>query len=207
MWQNLEMPWKSAAELAWESYKSGSLPIAAVIVDLEGNVAAAGRNSILEENGINRKIAHAEMKALMALDYNTHPRIREYTMYATLEPCPMCMGAIVMCDMRKLRIAARDPWAGAVGICDYPYIASKNMDICFEDGNVSEILTVLYLCRLLEGYRKHDEFLTVLKDDAPKEFALSEQFCAQGTLRGFAHKGAGMEEVYNYIGSKMSKGR
>jgi len=205
IWNDLEKPWKLAMELAWESFKSGSLPIAAVIVDLDENVVAIGRNRILEPHFKNRKMAHAEMTALMDLDHNKHPEIPKYTMYATLEPCPMCMGTIVMSDVRKLRIASRDPWAGAVGICEFPYIASKNMDIIFEDSDMSKIITVVYLYRLLEGYRTNAvNFMKSLAKHFPIEIEFAQKLLSENVLRDFADNGTNIEEAYNYLGGKLS---
>ena len=104
-WENIETPWQLTLELAWESFKNGSLPIAALIVNLEGDVITTGRNQMFEQTIKNRKMAHAEMNALMSLPYEEHPEIRKYTMYTTTEPCPMCMGSIVMSDLRKVKIA------------------------------------------------------------------------------------------------------
>ena len=204
MWGHLEKTWQLTLELAWESFKNGSLPIAAIIVDVEGNVVSAGRNQILEERFKNRKMAHAEMDALMNLDYDAHPEIRKYTMYTTLEPCPMCMGSIVMSDVRKLRIATRDPWAGAVNMCQLPYIADKNMDIAFESGVMPKILTVLYLYRLWEGYgTSADKFLERLSEHFPEETAFAQMLLAENILRNFAEKGANIEKIYNHIGGKL----
>jgi len=201
MWTNLKKPWQLTTELAWQSFKSGSLPIAALIVDVDGNVVSTGRNRILENIFKNRSMAHAEMLALMDLDYDAHPEIRKYTMYTTLEPCPMCMGSIVMSDVRKLRVAARDPWAGAVDICQLPYIASKNMDIVFEKGTMSNVLTILYLYRLWEGYgTSSDKFLKCLQEGFPDETTLAQRLLAGNTLRNLADNGASVEEVFDYIG-------
>jgi tRNA(adenine34) deaminase len=200
VWSNLEKPWQLAMKLAWESFKSGSLPIAAVIADADGKIVCTGRNTVLEKCFKNRNMAHAEMGALMDLDYDAHPEIRKYTIYTTLEPCPMCMGAIVMSDVRKLRVAVRDPWAGAVDICQLPYIASKNMDIVFEAGKMPTILTVLYLYRLWEGYGTNaDNFLKRLDEHFPAETTFARDLLAKNILRNFAEEGASIEKIYNYI--------
>ena len=48
MWNNLEIAWKAAFELGWESLKCGSIPIGAVIIDETGNIISQGRNRIYE---------------------------------------------------------------------------------------------------------------------------------------------------------------
>ena len=53
-----------------------------------------------------------------------------------MEPCPMCMGTLVMSGLRKLRTAARDGYCGAVNYRDFSrYIKSKNIDVVFEGGD------------------------------------------------------------------------
>ena len=204
MWNNLEKPWQLAIELAWESFRNDSLPIAAVIVGVDGNAVSIGRNQILEERFKNRNMAHGEMDALMNLDYDAHPEIRKYTMYTTLEPCPMCMGSIVMSDVRKLRIATRDPWAGAVEMCRLPYIAEKNIDITFESGMMPKILTVIYLYRLWEGYGTNaGNFLKRLSEHFPAETAFARKLLAENILRDFAENGTNIEKIYNHIGGKL----
>jgi len=201
-WNDLEKPWQIALELAWESFKSGSLPIAALIVDMGGNVVSTGRNRILEGQLKNRNMAHAEMDALMNFDYDAHPEVRSYCMYTTLEPCPMCMGTIVMSDVRRVRIATRDPWAGAVDMCQLPYVASKNMDVAFEEGIMPRILTVLYLYKLWEGYAnrvRSKDFLVVLEEHFPVETALARDLLDKNVLRKFADDGVKIEDVYNHI--------
>ncbi|MCL2377285.1 MAG: hypothetical protein FWC76_07825 [Defluviitaleaceae bacterium] len=61
MWTSLEKPWQMAMDLAWESFKSGSLPIAAVIVDANGQIISAGRNQIFEKGFKNRNMAHMDI--------------------------------------------------------------------------------------------------------------------------------------------------
>jgi len=144
LWEDIETPWQLTLELAWESFKNNSLPIAAIIVNTEGDVVTTERNQMFEQTIKNRKMAHAEMNALMNLPYDEHPEIRKYTMYTTTEPCPMCMGSIVMSDLRKVQIAMADPWAGAADMCQrLPYIASKNIRISFVGGVVEKLLVIL----------------------------------------------------------------
>jgi len=141
MWANLSRPWQAAFETAWEAACSGCIPIGAVIVDANGTIVAAGRNRINGQNsgdssrGLQKaylsgnRIAHAEMNAIISLDTAvTNPR--ECTLYTTTEPCPMCAGAIVMANIRRVCYASRDPWAGAIGLYTLDsYMSSKHMQV------------------------------------------------------------------------------
>lgn len=90
----------------------GEVPIGAVI---EHNGVIIGRGHNLRETG-NDPTSHAEMLAIReAAAVIGHWRLLETTLYVTLEPCVMCMGAIILARIPRLVYACRDPRAGAVG--------------------------------------------------------------------------------------------
>jgi len=90
----------------------GEVPIGAVIVH-EGRIIGRGHN--LRETS-NDPTTHAEMVAIRrAAEQIGHWRLLETTLYVTLEPCVMCMGAIILARIPRLVYASRDPRAGAVG--------------------------------------------------------------------------------------------
>jgi tRNA(adenine34) deaminase len=66
-------------ELAWEAYRAGSLPIGAVVADMDGRLLSSGRNRIHERSGPpgavhGRKLAHAELNALLSFEGELDPR-------------------------------------------------------------------------------------------------------------------------------------
>ncbi|MDT8419909.1 MAG: tRNA adenosine(34) deaminase TadA [Desulfuromonadales bacterium] len=88
------------------------VPIGAVIVHA-GRIIGRGHN--LRETS-NDPTTHAEMVAIrQAAEQIGHWRLLETTLYVTLEPCVMCMGAIILARIPRLVYASRDPRAGAVG--------------------------------------------------------------------------------------------
>ena len=90
----------------------GEVPIGAVIVH-DGEIIGRGYN--LRETS-NDPTTHAEMVAIrQAAEHIGHWRLLECTLYVTLEPCVMCMGAIILARIPRLVYACRDPRAGAVG--------------------------------------------------------------------------------------------
>ncbi|NLK99804.1 MAG: nucleoside deaminase [Clostridiales bacterium] len=138
MWADLSNQWKRSFELAFESYKRGTIPIGAVITDSEGEIISEGRNRIFDNRSANPLagtfMAHAEMTAMIQLKSYKHPDIRTYTLYTTMEPCPMCFGTMVMMNIRNLKYAARDAFAGATELNNkMDYIRNKNISI--EKGN------------------------------------------------------------------------
>lgn len=90
----------------------GEVPIGAIVVH-EGEVIGRGYN--LRETS-NDPTTHAEMVAIrQAAEHIGHWRLLDTTLYVTLEPCVMCMGAIILARIPRLVFGCRDPRAGAVG--------------------------------------------------------------------------------------------
>lgn len=134
MWKDLASPWQEAFTLAWEAYKNNTIPIGAIIVDESQKTIAAGRNMIFDKINSNclagTCMAHAEMIAMMQLKEAEHPDIRSYTLYTTLEPCPMCFGTMLMMHICNLKYAAKDGFAGAIELKDkMEYTKNKIMVI------------------------------------------------------------------------------
>ncbi len=134
MWKDISSPWKEVFRLAWEAYKRGTIPIGAIITDADGNIIAEGRNRIFDLESSNplagTYMAHAEMTAMMQLKTNDHPDIRNYILYSTMEPCPMCFSTMLMMHICNLKYAARDGYAGATEMKDKTeYMKKKVMNI------------------------------------------------------------------------------
>ena len=105
-WNALPDVWKASFEQAAVAYlRSGSVPIGAVVVDEGGRIIARGGNGFAHD-----RLAHAEIAALSAIPSSTDRSACE--IYCTLEPCPMCAGAIRLCQLRAVHCAAFDPAAG-----------------------------------------------------------------------------------------------
>ena len=109
----MEHEWymRQALALALEALESGDVPVGCVIADREGNIVGRGRNR-LEERG--DATAHAEVEAIRdACNHLGSWRLHGCTLYVTLEPCPMCAGAIINSRLSTVRYGARDDKAGA----------------------------------------------------------------------------------------------
>ena len=100
-----------ALELAREAERAGELPVGAVVA-CEGRIIGRGRNSPM---GRADPTAHAEILALrQAAAAIGNYRIENATVYVTLEPCPMCAGALVEARVRRLVFGARHLRFGGV---------------------------------------------------------------------------------------------
>jgi tRNA(adenine34) deaminase len=90
----------------------GEVPVGAVLVDADGQLLAAGHNQPISSCDPS---AHAEITTLRAaaLKRNNY-RLPNTTLYVTLEPCTMCVGALVHARIKRLVYAASEPRSGAI---------------------------------------------------------------------------------------------
>lgn len=103
---------KQALREAEKAYEQDEVPVGALVVH-QGKVIGRGRN---QTELLQDPTAHAEMIALTAAaNHLKSRRLEDCTLYVTLEPCPMCAGAIVLSRVPTLVFAAYDPKAGACG--------------------------------------------------------------------------------------------
>ena len=104
---------RMALELAREASSEGEVPVGCVIADADGKVIGRGRNR-REENA--DATAHAEIEAIReAGEALGSWRLDGCTLYVTLEPCPMCAGAIINARVPMLVFGAADAVSGSCG--------------------------------------------------------------------------------------------
>lgn len=133
---------QEALSLAKEASDEGEVPVGAIIV-CEGEIVGRGRNR--REFGKNA-LAHAEIEAINeACKTLGGWRLWKCDMYVTLEPCPMCTGAIINSRIRKLVFGASDYKAGSVGsvvnLFDFPYNHKPEIVKGVCENECSQILT------------------------------------------------------------------
>jgi tRNA(adenine34) deaminase len=113
---------REALTLAAEAGARGEIPVGAIVVHHPAAAGeAGGGDPHIIGRGFNRRetdadpSAHAEIVAMReAGKFLGHWRLLDCTLYVTLEPCPMCAGAIVQSRLPQLVYGCRDPKAGAV---------------------------------------------------------------------------------------------
>lgn len=102
-----------ALELAACAEAEGEVPVGAVVVSAEGEIIGEGWNRPIAAHD---PTAHAEIQALRAASNRVgNYRLPGTTLYVTLEPCPMCAGAMVHARVGRVVYGAADPRAGAAG--------------------------------------------------------------------------------------------
>src|SRR5262245_17645174 len=103
---------KEALRLAERAAEAGEVPVGAVIVK-DGRVLGRSGNQV---EALRDATAHAEMISItQAAEALENWRLEGATVYVTLEPCPMCAGAMVLSRVAKIVYGADDPIAGACG--------------------------------------------------------------------------------------------
>lgn len=114
---------REALKLAREAQMAGEVPVGAVVVFCKEKIIACARN---ERETSGDPTAHAEVLALRrAAEALGTRRLEGCTLYVTLEPCPMCAGAIVMAGIDAVFFGAYDPRCGCAGsLYDLPEDAS-----------------------------------------------------------------------------------
>ena len=102
-------------ERAAETGRNGEVPVAAVILDQRGHCIGHGRNRRETEGD---PLGHAELVALRQAAWVLGDwRFNQCTLLVTLEPCPMCAGALVQARMGRVVFGATDPKRGGLGGC------------------------------------------------------------------------------------------
>ncbi len=133
---------KKAIELAMKAGELREVPVGALIVCDGQIISAAFNRREIDKNSV----AHAE---ILAIDEACKAlggwRLSECTLYVTLEPCPMCAGAIINSRIKRVVYGARDPKAGAFGsvlnMNSYPLNHRCELEIGVLEDECSRVLS------------------------------------------------------------------
>ena len=107
-----ELWMEEALRAAQRALEANEVPVGAVVV-FEGRIVGQGFNRNVSDND---PTAHAEMVALREAGKNVgNHRLGDCELFATIEPCAMCAGAMIHARIRRLVYGADDPKAGAAG--------------------------------------------------------------------------------------------
>jgi tRNA(adenine34) deaminase len=123
---------REALALAAAAAEAGEVPVGAVVV-MDGEIVGRGYNRPISSAD---PTAHAEVVAMRdAAQRLGNYRLTGCHLYVTLEPCVMCVGAMVHARIERIVYGTRDPKTGACGsIVDLPGLASFNHHGTFEGG-------------------------------------------------------------------------
>ena len=134
-----------AIELAEKAAELDEVPVGAVVVK-DGEIVGEGFNR--RETGKNA-LAHAELEAINnACRHLGGWRLHQCEIYVTLEPCPMCTGAIINSRIKRVVFGASDYKAGSMGsvinLCDLPYNHKPEIQGGFMQEECSALLTEFF---------------------------------------------------------------
>lgn len=146
---------RMALELAKRSYDEGEVPVGAVIVKGD-DIIACGRNR--RERGKNA-LYHAEIEAINEACRNLGGwRLFQCDIYVTLEPCPMCAGAIINSRLRRLVYGAKDEKAGSaqsvINLFDFPFNHKPQITSGIMEDECKDILSSFFKKLRVEQLQK-----------------------------------------------------
>lgn len=207
MWDQLSKPWQECLSLAWESYCEGSIPIGASLVDSAGTIVSAGRNRYFNTDLPSKNyiaggpIAHAEINALLGVDWENVDR-HSLELYTTVEPCPLCIGAICMSGVKTIRYGARDVWSGSINLLGAsPYMKWKQIRaIPPENPTLETIIHILQVDgQLSREHPRAEDVLSKWSKCYPDDVRIGRDIFSRGELLGMKERSASVEEVIEYL--------
>ncbi len=117
-----------ALKEAQKAYREDEVPIGAVVVDEKGNILARAHN---EKEKVFNPCGHAEIIAITeACKKIGNWRLSNCAVYVTLEPCPMCLSAMIQARIGKLFFGAYDPKGGALSL-NYNFYKDQKLNHSF----------------------------------------------------------------------------
>ena len=202
--------WQACLEEAWAAYRAGSAPIGAAYADRSGNVVLRGRNRIGEEAAPSpfvyaSRVAHAEVNVLVQVPAGSHAEMATGALYTTLEPCPMCFGAALMCGVREIRYGARDGWAGAANLHSAsPYVASKGMRLLGPEPLVQAVSLVLLTEHVLRVESpRAEELVAAFTEEDEAAVGLGREWRGTGRLQRAARDGVAIDVLAREIWGRL----
>lgn len=202
-WSELSPAWQACLGEAWTAHCSGNTPVGAVVVDKDGKIISLGRNRIRDLEAppglaYDNQLAHAELNALLALPRVTGD-IHSCAIYTSLEPCPLCMGAIYMSGLRKLFFAAEDAYAGSTDLLGKTwYLAHKPIQVSGPQcGGLAEFACALHIEFCLRVYPQPNPVIEMERDVFPAGVALAEKVRAAELFQQWAAAGLGIAAVFD----------
>ena len=206
MWASIEPVWQAAISEAWAAYAAGSHAIGAIVTTPDGAIVASGRNR--GRDGVatvgqlhGSRLAHAEVNAILALPGDLDPTT--VTIWTTTEPCPLCIGAIAISKVRRVRFACRDPYAGSADLAGAnQFMRGRAVEISGpERPDVEAVLTVMEVEFALRAGWAHDLYIAAMRAALPGPVAAAFAAHQSGSLWGLATSGASVGEAFDAIAS------
>ncbi len=198
-WQQLDGVWQRVMTAALDAYVNNCIPIGAAVVDEHGGVVAVGRNRFSQD-----RIAHAETEALRLVPASVNRKTA--ALYTSMEPCPMCTGAIRIMQLKNLHMAARDPAAGSTGLLQASSFMRRFE--CRVAGPADPVLEFVNVVLMLEHRTRtgHQRWRQEWFDYLPGAVATGEQLAAEAAFAGWLETGSSSAQIYDSIAARYAAG-
>lgn len=213
-WSDLSPIWQGCLKEAWQAFLHGTVPIGAVIIDENDEIIARGRNHIYDDDTppgqVSRnQLAHAELNALLHFDRSKH-NFRACSIYTSMEPCPLCMGAIYMMGIGQVHFAARDTYAGSTNLIGAtPYMNRKEIRVFspphIELENALIGLVVAFDCAHthLPFHARIDPVLAAWQASCPRGVDLGMKLSENHLLSKMIQKNAPADQGFDLLFSEL----
>lgn len=204
----LENSWIRPFELAWEAFVAGTTPIGAVITTSD-RVVAEGRGRRLEKATVpgqlsSTRIAHAEVNALAQLSVDGDYRM--HSLWATVEPCCLCMGAAIQTGIGRVMFAQADPYAGASSIAPQnPQYLRLSMAVERAAPGIAPLLSDLLMIRHYR-VKRHDRLPHVMAPmlaDRPTVFDLASAPDVDASFIAALNNGESVAQLLERLGASL----
>lgn len=205
-WAEIPIEWRKCFEIAWESFQEGARPIGAIVVNGQGKIISDGKSSVFQETSrgviAHNELAHAELNALLKIDNRIHKNVKDYTLYTTMEPCPLCFSSLYMSGVRNLAYAAKDKYGGSTNLVKTtPYLSKKSIHIHGPVPNLDNLSILLHIYYDLElDYEKGPRVHSEMEKDYPFAVELARTWSKDNHMRTFTR----IEDVYEALQNHFS---
>lgn len=207
MWNDLSPQWQTVLEEAWTAFTKGSPPIGAAVFDKNGTLLVKDHNRSGDSQTLNPATAHAEANVLRNLDCRRGLKVRDVVLYTSMEPCPMCIGTVVMSNIKHLHCGAHDRWCGALHLLDTdPYMRSQRIEITEPAEDTEFFQMVLSSCHELKYIRRGGSpaVLDCFRISSAPAVEAAEKLSRDHVLDKYIQNDSPCSEVYDLI-IKMGK--
>ena len=195
-YHELSKEWRIAFGLSVEAFKHGALPIGCLVIDEGGKIISQERARMVYGSRRSNITQHAEMRALSKVAVTDLEQ--RLTLYTTIEPCPMCFGAINVARIAELHFGTYDPWAGSTNLAGGNwYMQRKQIDIRPADARFQQIIALFLVYAMVRNGDLNNEFVDRW------EWVVPDIKLKIGALRspGFA-KLRGTEAIFNALSER-----
>ena len=202
MWKDLSPQWQIVLEEAWKAFSNGCAPIGAAVFDNNGHLLVKGHNTSGESAVMNPKLAHAELSVLQRLDIRSGINVRSVKLYTSMEPCPMCLGAVVMSNVKHLYCGSHDRWCGGLHMIDTdPYMRSQRIEVYDipEDTEYFQIVLSSYYELKYIQRSGSTAVLDCFRISSSAAVEAAEKLFLRRTVDLYAQKDLPCSEVYDMI--------